>query len=794
MSCQLELVGLPAQDFQRYAEAFTAALELVLTALSDDATVQTVRVVDASVIEESRRRLEEDEEVVSSRVRVQFSVAVATTMSADTLRQTFADTLSDAVSDGTLERAMQTQSALLSGATVDVEVSLALVATSTTIVEMDAPVAAPTTLERVDPTDASGGASGGGDEDNDVSISIMIVLVLVVLMALCFGLMSRLRHRAILRKNWFKPHRARQAPPTDVDSAPAFELLIDNHHSIGVEDGPSLVLSKVLEEERLLLAGKSARGSREPRSKEGRHFDWETMSVRWVSKQVERLYVRRFSERLVLVPIGDSEPLEALGGRPVAPSDGDGSIFSEALRGALDRSGNNNESFVERAAAFREQSGSLRVPWTAGKVKFSVRRQAVAADAYARLRDVAAEHWRRPFFISFSGEPALDAGGSSREFFHLLSSELFDVSYGLMKYGAGYAYHLANDADSAVAFPTPEDRRARYTFVGRILGKALLEGHLLPTAHSSLVLLKHVCCEPLGLTDLQYLDYDLWRSLDVLRGMPLDDVEHLALTFSVQHDVLGELVERELKPGGAGIAVTGGNVDEFLRLRLQERAMDVCREGLAAFLQGLYDVVPMQYLMLLSARELELQLCGVPELPLDDWRSTTVYKGAFEAEGTSHLLGDPHLFPHQVPSTPSYDGSGRFSRLGTTPSAQNCSSGPPAPVASRPRASSTSRAATVTSASLPSRPSASTRPSTRGAIRESHFFFSSFTVFSAASTASTFRSTRPKRTCKRASTSCSCPASPTLSPWTSTLSGSFFLENRTRSSMRILVTYKKSTK
>ena len=40
--------------------------------------------------------------------------------------------------------------------------------------------------------------------------------------------------------------------------------------------------------------------------------------------------------------------------------------------------------------------------------------------------------------------------------------------------------------------------------------------------------------------------------------------------------------------------------------------------------------------MLLSARELELVAMGVPEIDVDDWARSTVYKGAFAARGPEH--------------------------------------------------------------------------------------------------------------------------------------------------------------
>lgn len=44
------------------------------------------------------------------------------------------------------------------------------------------------------------------------------------------------------------------------------------------------------------------------------------------------------------------------------------------------------------------------------------------------------------FYVTFQGEEGLDYGGPSREFFYLLSRELFNPYYGLFEYSANDTY------------------------------------------------------------------------------------------------------------------------------------------------------------------------------------------------------------------------------------------------------------------------------------------------------------------------------------------------------------------
>ena len=54
-----------------------------------------------------------------------------------------------------------------------------------------------------------------------------------------------------------------------------------------------------------------------------------------------------------------------------------------------------------------------------------------------------------------------------------------------------------------------------------------------------------------------------------------------------------------------------------------------CSEQLRALLAGFYDVVPLSLASVLSAKELELLLCGLPTINVDDWRGNAQYRGEY---------------------------------------------------------------------------------------------------------------------------------------------------------------------
>merc|ERR1711924_222453 len=127
-------------------------------------------------------------------------------------------------------------------------------------------------------------------------------------------------------------------------------------------------------------------------------------------------------------------------------------------------------------------------------------------------------------------------GGVSREFFFNAISELMDPAKGV--------------------FP----------FAGRLLGKALLEGHHVPAGFNG-VLLKYLLALPVSLTeDLRLLDAEVARSLELISAMNDSQLSDLALTFSVARPTLNGVHDISLRGNGCE-EVTEANVREFARLR-----------------------------------------------------------------------------------------------------------------------------------------------------------------------------------------------------------------------------------
>ena len=136
------------------------------------------------------------------------------------------------------------------------------------------------------------------------------------------------------------------------------------------------------------------------------------------------------------------------------------------------------------------------------------------------------------------------------------------------------------------------------------------------------------------------VDTSLFRSLQQLNDYKDNggDVEDLCLDFSVSEEFLGVVTTKELIEDGANIDVTNENLDKYLEAIIKYQLMERTRPQLAELLLGFYDVVDEGLLTILDFQELELLLCGLPEIDLDDWKQNTDYSGAYVDDNDNFVI------------------------------------------------------------------------------------------------------------------------------------------------------------
>jgi len=124
--------------------------------------------------------------------------------------------------------------------------------------------------------------------------------------------------------------------------------------------------------------------------------------------------------------------------------------------------------------------------------------------------------------------------------------------------------------------------------------------------------------------------------MSLKRLTKVKDLPSLELNFTKTELVNGQYVNIELVEGGADIEVTSENLAEYLEAILQYKIFDRTLPQLTELLLGFYDVIPEPALTVFDAGELELLLCGLPSIKVEDWKAHTEYGGDFATSGLSN--------------------------------------------------------------------------------------------------------------------------------------------------------------
>lgn len=165
------------------------------------------------------------------------------------------------------------------------------------------------------------------------------------------------------------------------------------------------------------------------------------------------------------------------------------------------------------------------------------------------------------------------------------------------------------------------------------MGKALYDGELV-TGHLVQTFYKHLLGWPVTFSDLEHLDPAYYKSIKALMDMG-DQIEYACLDFTISEEVMGTVETIDLIPNGAEVDVTNDNVVQYLEAILNYRLVGRIKLQLNELLQGFLDIIPSALTTIFDYQELELILCGLPNIDLEDWMQNTEYSGLFHSTGTS---------------------------------------------------------------------------------------------------------------------------------------------------------------
>ncbi|XP_055844660.1 E3 ubiquitin-protein ligase Nedd-4 isoform X3 [Episyrphus balteatus] len=257
------------------------------------------------------------------------------------------------------------------------------------------------------------------------------------------------------------------------------------------------------------------------------------------------------------------------------------------------------------------------------KFEIRIRRTSILEDSYRIINSVnKTDLLKTKLWVEFEGETGLDYGGLAREWFYLLSKEMFNPYYGLFEYSAMDNYTLQINPFSGLC---NEEHLNYFKFIGRIAGMAVYHGKLLD-AFFIRPFYKMMLQKPIDLKDMESVDTEYYNSLLWIKE---NDPSELELTFCVDEETFGHTSQRELKTNGANVDVTNDNKDEYIKLVIEWRFVSRVKEQMTAFLDGFGSIIPLNLLKIFDEHELELLMCGIQNIDVKDWRDNTLYKGDY---------------------------------------------------------------------------------------------------------------------------------------------------------------------
>jgi len=276
---------------------------------------------------------------------------------------------------------------------------------------------------------------------------------------------------------------------------------------------------------------------------------------------------------------------------------------------------NKRKYFYSQLQQFRQRNRSRRT------IELSIHREDLFQESFLQLRNRKPEEMRGRLKIHFVGEDGLDAGGLTREWYQCLAREIFNPGYALFTHTIDHSTFQPNPLSGVHG----SNHLDYFKFVGRVIGKAVVDGHLMD-AHFTRSFYKHLLGVPVDYTDIEAIDPEYYKQLLNILEYSLEEIMMDHLTFSAESSVFGKHTTVDLIPNGSTVAVTDANKLDYVRLMAHHRMTAAIKTQIECFLEGFYDLVPPDLISIFSATELELLICGLPEIDIEELRINTDYR------------------------------------------------------------------------------------------------------------------------------------------------------------------------
>ncbi|KAK7912664.1 hypothetical protein WMY93_012875 [Mugilogobius chulae] len=236
----------------------------------------------------------------------------------------------------------------------------------------------------------------------------------------------------------------------------------------------------------------------------------------------------------------------------------------------------------------------------------------------------------RAWKVKLVGEGADDAGGVFDDTITEMCQELETGVVDLLIPSPNATAEVGYNRDRFLLNPSAclDEHMLQFKFLGILMGVAIrtkkpLDLHLAP------LVWKQLCCIPLALEDLEEVDLLYVQTLKSIlyiedSGITEDNFnDMITLDSFVGQSADGKMVP--IIPGGNSIPLTFSNRKEYVERAIEYRLHEIDRQ-VAAVREGMSWIVPVPLLSLLTSKQLEQMVCGLPEISCDVLKKVVRYR------------------------------------------------------------------------------------------------------------------------------------------------------------------------
>ena len=231
---------------------------------------------------------------------------------------------------------------------------------------------------------------------------------------------------------------------------------------------------------------------------------------------------------------------------------------------------------------------------------------------------------RSPLKINFIGEEGIDQGGLKKEFFMLLTRQIFNEKDNLFTYNTKsrlFWFNLNSNQENS-----------KYELIGNILGLSIYNSIILDIKFPLVIYKKLLKIEP-SLEDIKEIDEELYHNFCSLLESDDQNLENdLDTNFTVLIEKNGKKEVLPLIENGENIMINNENKKLYIYLYINYFFNKSIEEYYLSFEKGFYKVFDEDLTKILTPEELELIICGSSNLDFYELQKVCIYKDGYDKE------------------------------------------------------------------------------------------------------------------------------------------------------------------